>query len=56
MILFPLEAAITSTYPIQNASFLPFQDYQGTTGIVSGSINGKAVYIDIPFIDFSATE
>lgn len=53
MILFPLEAAIASTYPIWNASFFPFQDYQGTTGIISGTIDGKSVYIDIPFIDFA---
>jgi len=53
MILFPLEAAIKSTYPIENASFLPFQDYQGMAGIISGTINGKSIYIDIPFIDFT---
>jgi fructose-specific component phosphotransferase system IIB-like protein len=56
MILFPLEAAITSTYPIQNASLFPFQNYQGTTGIISGTIDGKSVYIDIPFIDFTPTQ
>ncbi|MFN8382514.1 MAG: hypothetical protein U0V02_11260 [Anaerolineales bacterium] len=56
MILFPLEAAITSTFPVENASFLPFQDYQGKTGIISGAINGQSIYIDIPFIDFTPTQ
>jgi len=56
MILFPLEAAITSTYPIENASLLPFQDYQTTTGIISGTFSGHSVYIDIPFIDFTPTQ
>ena len=52
-LLFPLEATITSTYPIENV--FP-QDYQGTTGIISGAINGKSLYIDIPFIDFTSTQ
>lgn len=55
MILFPLEAAITSTYPIKG-SRLPFQDYQGKTGIISGTMNGQSIYIDIPFIDFTPTQ
>jgi hypothetical protein len=54
MILFPLEAVITSTYPLESASFLPFQDYQGATSIISGTINGHSVYIDIPYIDFTS--
>jgi hypothetical protein len=56
MILFPLEAVITSTYPLENASFLPFQEYQGVTGTISGTIKNKPIYIDIPFIDFTSNQ
>jgi hypothetical protein len=55
MILFPLEAAITSDYPIKG-SFLPFQDYQGKSGIISGTINNQSIYIDIPYIDFTSVQ
>lgn len=53
MILFPLEAAIRSTYPINNASFLPFQEYQGHAGVFSGVRDWKPYKVNTPFIDFT---
>ena len=55
MILFPIEAVNIGLNINEVFSLLP-QDYGGITGILSGTMNGQSVYIDIPFIDFAPTQ
>jgi hypothetical protein len=56
MILFPLEAAITNTFPIKNSSYYTPYDYYGRTGIPSGTVNNQYFYINARFIEFAPTK
>lgn len=56
MILFPLEMAITNTFPIKNSHYYTSYEYYGLTGIPSGTINNQYFYINFPFIKFAPTQ